>query len=122
MFTQAYNASRFGSASSTSSAYGYANESQIFEAYASYQFDFGLQPFVAYNSLRGKKLGASTSGPDYGNQDIEKFVDLGATYFLNKNVNVFVDYKINLIDENEFTRQAGINTDDVTAIGIVYQF
>ncbi len=29
MFTQAYNASRFGSSSDTTSAYGYANESQI---------------------------------------------------------------------------------------------
>ena len=35
---------------------------------------------------------------------------------------MFVDYKINLIDENDFTRQAGINTDDVAAVGVVYQF
>ncbi|WP_342321717.1 porin OmpC [Kosakonia sp. BYX6] len=122
MFTQAYNASRFGSSSDTTTAYGYANQSQIFEAYASYQFDFGLQPFVAYNSLKGKDIGSNTSGANYGDQDIEKYVDLGATYYFNKNFNMFVDYKINLIDDDEFTDAAGINTDDVVAVGMVYQF
>ena len=34
----------------------------------------------------------------------------------------YVDYKINLVDENEFTRQAGIGTDDIVALGLVYQF
>lgn len=122
MFTQAYNSSRFGNSSDTTTAYGYANKSQIFEVYASYQFDFGLQPFVAYNSLKGQNIGSNASGASYSDQDIEKFVDFGATYYFNKNINVFVDYKVNLIDENSFTRAAGINTDDVTAVGVVYQF
>ncbi|MED9124527.1 porin OmpC [Escherichia marmotae] len=122
MFTQAYNASRFGNASDTTTAYGYANKSQIVEVYASYQFDFGLQPFVAYNSLKGKNIGTNALGASYGDQDIEKYVDFGATYYFNKNINVFVDYKVNLLDDNSFTRAAGINTDDVTAVGVVYQF
>ncbi len=33
-----------------------------------------------------------------------------------------VDYKINLLDDNSFTRNAGISTDDVVALGLVYQF
>ncbi|WP_223240188.1 porin OmpC [Citrobacter gillenii] len=121
MYTQSYNASRFGSISDDS-AYGYANKSQIIELYASYQFDFGLQPFVAYNVNKGKNLGRSASGQNYGDQDLIKFVDFGATYYFNKNINVFVDYMINLVDENSFTREAGISTDDVTAVGVVYQF
>lgn len=52
MYTQAYKASRFGSVSDDT-AYGYANKSKIMELYASYQFDFGLQPFVAYNVNKG---------------------------------------------------------------------
>jgi outer membrane pore protein C len=28
---------------------------------------------------------------------------------------------VNLVDENSFTCEAGISTDDVTAVGIVYQ-
>jgi len=120
MFTQAYNASRFGS--TDSEAYGYANESQAFEAYASYQFDFGLRPFVAYNQTRGKDLGSDRLGNNYQDQDLVKFVDLGATYYFNKNMSAYVDYKINLIDSSTFTDNAGINTDDVTAVGLVYQF
>ncbi|CCK00764.1 Outer membrane protein C precursor [Cronobacter malonaticus 507] len=37
-------------------------------------------------------------------------------------MSTFVDYKINLLDDNKFTRQAGIGTDDVVAVGLVYQF
>jgi outer membrane pore protein C len=47
---------------------------------------------------------------------------VGATYYFNKNMSTYVDYKINLVDENEFTRQAGIGTDDIVALGLVYQF
>ncbi len=31
----------------------------------------------------------------------------------------YVDYKINLLDKNDFTRDAGINTDDIVALGLV---
>ncbi|MDI9228495.1 porin, partial [Serratia bockelmannii] len=54
--------------------------------------------------------------------DLVKFVDLGATYFFNKNMSTYVDYKINLLDNNDFTDAAGINTDNVVAVGLVYQF
>lgn len=45
-----------------------------------------------------------------------------ATYYFNKNMSTYVDYKINLLDDNSFTRNAGISTDDVVALGLVYQF
>ncbi|WP_273954510.1 porin, partial [Escherichia coli] len=54
--------------------------------------------------------------------DILKYVDVGATYYFNKNMSTYVDYKINLLDDNQFTRAAGINTDDIVALGLVYQF
>jgi predicted porin len=57
-----------------------------------------------------------------GDQDLLKYVDVGATYYFNKNMSTYVDYKINLLDDNNFTRQAGISTDDVVALGLVYQF
>ncbi|MFH7090482.1 porin [Klebsiella pneumoniae] len=37
-----------------------------------------------------------------------KYVDVGATYYFNKNMSTYVDYKINLLDDNSFTRNAGI--------------
>ena len=108
-YTQTYNATRVGSL-------GWANKAQNFEAVAQYQFDFGLRPSVAYLQSKGKDL------EGYGDQDILKYVDVGATYYFNKNMSTYVDYKINLLDDNQFTRDAGINTDNIVALGLVYQF
>ncbi|STE89134.1 putative outer membrane porin protein [Escherichia coli] len=58
----------------------------------------------------------------WGNQDLVKYVDVGATYYFNKSISAFVDYKINLLDKNNFTDVLGINTDDIIATGLVYQF
>ncbi|AUT96326.1 porin OmpC [Citrobacter europaeus] len=109
-YTQTYNATRAGSL-------GWANKAQNFEAVAQYQFDFGLRPSVAYLQSKGKDLGRG-----YGDEDIVKYVDVGATYYFNKNMSTYVDYKINLLDDNQFTRDAGIGTDDIVALGLVYQF
>lgn len=61
-------------------------------------------------------------GRGYDDEDILKYVDVGATYYFNKNMSTYVDYKINLLDDNQFTRDAGINTDNIVALGLVYQF
>ena len=113
-YTQTYNATRVGSL-------GWANKAQNFEAVAQYQFDFGLRPSVAYLQSKGKNLG-TIGTRNYDDEDILKYVDVGATYYFNKNMSTYVDYKINLLDENDFTRRAGISTDDVVALGLVYQF
>ncbi|WP_258315945.1 porin, partial [Klebsiella pneumoniae] len=94
----------------------FPNKAQNFEVVAQYQFDFGLRPSVAYLQSKGKDL------EGYGDQDILKYVDVGATYYFNKNMSTYVDYKINLLDDNSFTHNAGISTDDVVALGLVYQF
>ncbi|MGV4231776.1 porin OmpD [Citrobacter portucalensis] len=95
-----------------------ANKTQNFEAVAQYQFDFGLRPSIAYLKSKGKDING------YGDQDLVEYVDLGATYYFNKNMSTFVDYKINLLDDNEFTSKAGANisTDNIVAVGLNYQF
>ncbi|HDX8866766.1 TPA: porin OmpC [Klebsiella michiganensis] len=108
-YTQTYNATRAGDL-------GFANKAQNFEVVAQYLFDFGLQPSVAYLQSKGKDI------EGYGDEDILKYADVGASYYFNKNMKVFVDYKINLLDESTFTRNAGISTDDIVALGLVYQF
>lgn len=113
-YTQTYNASRFGSSDTLVS--GFANKAQNFEVVAQYQFDFGLRPSVAYLQSKGKDI------EGYGDQDLVKYVDVGATYYFNKNMSTYVDYKINLLDDNNFTRDAGVNTDDIVGVGLVYQF
>ncbi|WP_318362838.1 porin OmpC [Enterobacter sp.] len=122
-FSQTYNATRFGTSngSGRTAAWGFADKAQNFEAVAQYQFDFGLRPSIAYLQSRGKDI-SSANGRDFGDQDLLKYVDVGTTYYFNKNLSTYVDYKINLLDDNTFTRQAGISTDDIVALGVVYQF
>ncbi len=120
-YTQTYNATRFGTKNGfnddgSTSTGGFANKAQNFEVVAQYQFDFGLRPSVAYLQSKGKDI------EGYGDQDLVKYVDVGATYYFNKNMSTYVDYKINLLDENNFTRDAGVNTDDIVGVGLVYQF
>jgi len=119
-YTQTYNATRFGNSQSNSTVYGFANKAQNFEVVAQYQFDFGLRPSVAYLQSKGKDVTNGTT--DFGDQDLLKYVDVGATYYFNKNMSTYVDYKINLLDDNTFTRAAGIATDDIVGLGLVYQF
>ncbi|ARU94688.1 porin OmpC [Tatumella citrea] len=114
MYTRSYNATRFGSSDST--AYGYADKADNWELVAQYQFDFGLRPSLAFVSSRG------TSVQGYGSQNLKKYVDVGATYYFNKNMSTYVDYQINLLKDNQFTNDAGINTDNIVATGLVYQF
>ncbi|ASG64061.1 TPA: phosphoporin PhoE [Kluyvera ascorbata] len=96
---------------------GFANKAQNFEAVAQYQFDFGLRPSLGYVQMKGKDLDNGI-----GDQDLMKYVDVGATYYFNKNMSAFVDYKINLIDEDAVTKRLAIMTDDVVAVGMTYQF
>lgn len=86
---------------------------------AQYQFDFGLRPEVSYLQSKGKNLNVPGAGTD---QDLVKYVSVGTTYYFNKNMSTYVDYKINLLDDNEFTKATGTATDDIVGVGLVYQF
>ena len=95
-----------------------ANKTQNFEVTAQYQFDFGLRPAISYLQSKGKDL-----GNDQDDKDLVKYADVGATYYFNKNMSTYVDYKINLLDEDDsFYKNNGIGTDDIVALGLVYQF
>ncbi|MWU71126.1 porin, partial [Escherichia coli] len=89
---------------------GVADKAQNLEMVAQYQFDFGLRPSLAYLQSRGQDV--MVGGVNHGDQDLVKYIDVGATYYFNKNMSTYVDYKINLIDESEFTQKAGIATDN----------
>lgn len=93
-----------------------ANRAQNFEVVAQYQFDFGLRPSIAYLKSKGKDLGS------YGDRDLVEYVDVGASYYFNKNMSTYVDYKINLVDDNSFTKATGVATDNIVAVGLTYQF
>ncbi|HGG8814025.1 MULTISPECIES: porin OmpC [Enterobacter cloacae complex] len=104
---------------------GIANKTQNFEAVAQYQFDFGLRPSLAWVYSKGIDLGGNDYHPGNGyvDQDLVNYIDVGMTYSFNKNFSTYVDYKINLLDEDDaFYNDNGIATDDIVGIGMIYQF
>ncbi|EBI7230609.1 porin OmpC [Salmonella enterica] len=91
----------------------FTRKTENYEIVAQYMFDFGLQPSVAYLQSKAKDTGK------YGNVDLVKYVDVGATYNFNKNMSAYIDYKINLLKDNN---PAGLSTDNLVATGLVYEF
>ena len=106
---------------------GIANKTQNFEAVAQYQFDFGLRPSLAWVYSKGKDMTypgyAGNPQGQKGDMDLVNYIDVGMTYSFNKNFSTYVDYKINLLDEDDaFYNDNGIATDDIVGIGMIYQF
>ena len=89
------------------------------ELVAQYQFDFGLRPSIAYLQSRASNDNQGIKG----NADVVKYMEVGASYYFNKNMATYVDYKINLLDkDNAAVKNLGLSTDNVVGIGAVYQF
>ncbi|EAY5892546.1 porin OmpS1 [Salmonella enterica] len=123
MYAETRNMTYYGSGEGNG---GIANKTQNFEVVAQYQFDFGLRPSIAYLQSKGKDLGGQEvhrGNWRYTDKDLVKYVDVGMTYYFNKNMSTYVDYKINLLDEDDdFYASNGIATDDIVGVGLVYQF
>ncbi|EMF0804052.1 TPA: porin OmpC [Klebsiella aerogenes] len=115
MYSETRNMTPYGNQNGT-----IANKTQNFEVTAQYQFDFGLRPVISYLQSKGKDL---VYGGQYSDKDLVKYMDVGATYYFNRNMSTYVDYKINLLDGNDdFYKDNGISTDNIVALGLVYQF
>ncbi|WP_425482115.1 porin [Budvicia diplopodorum] len=117
IYGQTYNMTRFGRDDD-----GVANKTQNVELVAQYQFDFGLQPSLGWVYSKGKDLGYTVGTTSYDSQELVNYIDVGTYYHFNKNLTTKVDYKINMLDANDFTKEVGISTDDVVSVAIVYQF
>jgi predicted porin len=119
MYSETHNMTPFGNLNKA-----IANKARNYEVVAQYQFDFGLRPSIAYLQSRGLDLVQEFNGIRFNNQDLVKYVDIGATYYFNKNMSTYVDYKINLLNDNDsgFYNAVGIGTDNIVATGLVYQF
>ncbi|EOW6734045.1 porin OmpF [Cronobacter dublinensis] len=97
----------------TSAVTGYLNKTQDFSVVAQYQFDFGLRPSIAYYKSKAKDV------EGIGSEEFINYVEVGATYYFNKNMSTYVDYIINQIDSDN---KLGMGSDNTAAVGIVYQF
>ncbi|EBU9931276.1 porin OmpC [Salmonella enterica subsp. diarizonae] len=91
----------------------FLSKTENYEIVAQYMLDFGLQPSIAYLQSKAKDTGK------YGNIDLVKYVDVGATYNFNKNMSAYIDYKINLLKDDN---PAGLSTENIVATGLVYEF
>lgn len=96
--------------------YGFADKAHNLELVAQYALDFGLRPSIGYlqSHIDGDYQGKS--------QDIKKYIEVGASYNFNKNMLTFIDYRINLLSKNDFTRDTQISTDNILALGMTYMF
>lgn len=120
MYAQTRNMTPYGDT-------GIADETQNFEAVAQYQFDFGLRPSLAWVYSKGKDMtypgNAGNPQSQHGDMDLVNYIDVGMTYNFNKNFSTYVDYKINMLDNDEsFYEANGISTDDIVGVGMTYQF
>ncbi|WP_274597095.1 porin [Erwinia amylovora] len=111
---QLYLAAMYGNThNATPIAGGFANKAVNFEAVAQYQFLNGLRPSLAYVTSRGKDI------ENTGEANLYKYISAGTYYYFNKNFMVYAEYKFNLLkDDNPL----GLATDDVTGVGVNYQF
>ncbi|EAW8019933.1 porin OmpS1 [Salmonella enterica] len=125
MYSETRNMTYYGGGDGEGNG-GIANKTQNFEAVTQYQFDFGLRPSVSYLLSKGEDLGGQEvhrGNWRYTDKDLVKYVDVGMTYYFNKNMSTYVDYKINLLDkDDDFYASNGIATDDIVGVGLVYQF
>lgn len=112
MYGQTLNMNHFGNNDMES----IANKTQNLEVVASYSFDFGLTPSIGYNYSKGKNLGS------FGDKELVNYIAIGSAYDFNKNLSAVIDYKINLLNDNDFTEYYKVNTDNVLGLGLVYQF
>ncbi|VEJ56542.1 porin [Pragia fontium] len=116
LYAQTYNMNLYGGDDRV------ANKTQNVELVAQYQFESGLQPSLAWIYSKGKNLGHEVGSKNYSSEALANYIDVGANYHFNKNITAKVDYKINMLDNSAFTKDAEISTDDIVSLAIVYQF
>lgn len=96
----------------------YIDETQNIEAIAEYNFKSGFHPSLSYLDSKGQN---SSSGqtPEI---NLAKQINIATRYEFNKNISTYMNYKINLLKENDFSKNNKISTDNIIGAGIVYRF
>lgn len=122
MYGETYNMSRFTKTlekDEKENADSPINKTENVELVAQYLFDeINLKPSIAYvQSVAEGVLDLEENKK----QDLVKYVSLGAFYSFTKNLTALVDYKINLINKNDFVEKNKINNDDILGLGLTYK-
>ena len=93
--------------------YGYANKTENMEMYLRYVALNGFVPGIGWFQSQAKDI------EGYGDVYLVKYIDVNISYFLNKNMFTYADYRINRLSD---TTPFGISTDDTFGVGLTYQF
>nr|BAE19902.1 outer membrane protein S1 precuror [Edwardsiella tarda] len=99
-----------------------AKKTQNIEAVAQYQFDFGLRPSLGYVLSRGLNLDSDNAAQKNASGDLVNYISIGTEFALNKNMVTYIEYKVNLLKDNEFSGYNNIDTDNQLGVGIQYNF
>ncbi|MGP1945290.1 MAG: porin [Arsenophonus sp. ET-LJ4-MAG3] len=120
MYAENSNITRFNRKNGSNDTGQNANKTKNVELVVQYLFnEIGLKPSIAYVHSIGKDL---TDLEYYQKQDLMKYISLGTFYYFNKNLTAVIDYKINLVNSNDFTKKYTIDSDNLVGLGLVYQF
>ncbi|WP_348769340.1 porin [Buchnera aphidicola] len=96
----------------------YINETQNIEAIAEYNFKSGFHPALSYIDSKGYNI----HGAEKSEVGLAKQINISTRYEFNKNISTYMNYKINLLKENDFIKTNKIPTDNIIGAGLVYQF
>lgn len=118
-YGETYNMTPFGNFNdplNPDSIYGFVNKAKNIEVIAQYRFDLGFVPSISYMHSK-----ASDIENGYGNY-LKKCITIGTSYIFNNSLSTSINYRLNLLNKNDFTTAAKICTDDLFALGVSYIF
>ncbi|WP_176425817.1 porin, partial [Escherichia coli] len=71
---------------------------------AQYQCDFGLRTAVSILMSKGRDMHADDGADhaaDVDDKDLVNYADVGATHYFNNNMSPYVDFRVNLLDDDD---------------------
>lgn len=94
--------------------HGISDKYRNIEVFAKYKFDCGINPSIGY--LQSKMSYDNGVSQVY----TRKFISIGADVILNKKILTYMNYKLNILPENNFARNINVSVDNVLSVGIIY--
>ncbi|QIE02065.1 porin [Buchnera aphidicola] len=100
---------------------GYVNTTQNIEAIAEYDFHSGFHSSLSYLDSKAHQL-IMKDGNNQDNIELSKQINIATRYEFNNNISTYMNYKINLLKNNNSNQNVNQLTDNTLSAGIVYHF
>ncbi|AEO08149.1 porin [Buchnera aphidicola] len=99
----------------------YINTTQNIEAIAEYDFHSGFYSALSYLDSK-KQTSIFKDGANKNDITSSKQINISTRYEFNKNISTYMNYKINLLKNDNADKNQNNFTDNTIGAGIVYQF